>query len=98
MSKFTVRRSIQRFVNSHIGWQSSFRSYGDLAAYLLVRPATVSSWVNAKSDISLFTFLRISLAFSLRRKERISRIVMEFLKILDAETKKSPSANSFGQE
>lgn len=82
MDKYSVRRSVSIFIALHVGWGRRFYNQNALADFLSVRPATVSGWANRKSDIGLFTLLRICQAFSFDRKEYRSGI-LEFLDILD---------------
>lgn len=90
MDKFVVRRAVARFILAHIRWGHSYRVYysqSELADILNVRSATVSDWVHLKSDIGLFTFLRICQAFAVKGNS-FQDVFFEFFEFLSTEIRR----------
>lgn len=83
MDNLSVRKSVRILLSHNIGWGRRFRDQNALASFLGVRPATVSGWMNAKSDIPLFTFLRICQAISPDRKNNVGPALNDFIEIFE---------------
>jgi hypothetical protein len=67
----------------NIGVYRPFENQGQLADYLGVRPATVSSWINKDSCISAFMFFRMLIGFT-RKGKRLIEVFQDFLDIVES--------------
>jgi hypothetical protein len=77
-----VRKAVRIFINLHTGWSRTFHNQGVLAERLGVRPATVSSWMNDKSDIGFLTVHRIFMAVAINKGIPIEGVFREYDEIL----------------
>lgn len=89
MDKYKFRIVISRFLYFNIGVYCAFYSQGALADYLSVRQATVSSWVNKKSCIDAFTFIRMCLAFADKGKKDVRQVFSDFLDLYNEVLRKN---------
>lgn len=82
MDKYHFRIVVSGFLYKNIGVYRAFETQGELADYLSVRPATVSSWINKNSCISAFVLFQILFGVVLRTNRKFDLVIADFLEIL----------------